>query len=64
MAAKFGRVITYGVKTSHTKLDNLLMTWSRGKRKIFYLHFGNTYDHETWQSVKVGEPNLQSHLIL
>ena len=61
VAAKFGRVITYGLKTPPTKLDNLLITWSRGKRKTLYLHFGNPYGHETWQSVDLrwGNPTFK-----
>ena len=36
MTTKLGRVVTYGWKTSHTKLHDLLTTWSRDKYKILF----------------------------
>ena len=47
VAAKLGRVVTYGRKTLHIKLHDLLITCSREKYKTSYLHFYNTYDHKT-----------------
>ena len=50
MATKLGWVVTFGQKTSHTKLHDLLITWSRDKYKTLCLHFCSTYDHKTGQS--------------
>ena len=48
MATKLGRVVTYGRKTPHTKLHDLLITWLCDKYKALYLLFCSTYDHKNW----------------
>ena len=50
MGTKLGRVVTYGQKIPHTKLHDLLITWSRDKYKT--LNF------------QVGGPNPPSHVIV
>ena len=50
MGTKLGRVVTYGQKIPHTKLHDLLITWSRDKYKTLNL--------------QVGGPNPPSHVIV
>ena len=65
MVIKLDRAVTYCWETPPTKLNRLLIMWSRDKCKTLYLHFRNTFDHQTWLScnlVVVG-PQLQSHVM-
>ena len=65
MVTKLGRAVTYCWETPPTKLHGLLIMWSCDKCKTLYLHFRNTFDHQTWLSrnlVVVG-PQLQSHVM-
>ena len=61
MATKLGKMVTYCWKTPPTKSCDLLIKWSRDKCKILYLHFRNTYGHQTWQSDNLpwGDPNFK-----
>ena len=63
MATKIGRMVTCGVPTNPSNSCDLLIIWSRDK---LYLHFRNTYGHQTWQSGKtlftVGRPHKPSHV--
>ena len=62
MATKLGKVVTYVRKTPPTKLCDLLIKWSPDKCKTLYLHFCNTYDHQTWLSgnLRWGTPPSKS----
>lgn len=49
-----GRVATSVEGLSLTKPDVPLITWSLEK-KTLYLHFHNTYKHETWHNGDLGQ---------
>ena len=49
MATKFDRLGTCIGGTSPSKSRDLLITWTVEKLKNLYLHFRNTYGHQTWQ---------------
>ena len=49
MTTKFGRLVTCSGRNPPSKSRDLLITWSRDKLKHLYMHFHNTYGHQTWQ---------------
>ena len=49
MATKFGTLVPCSGGNPPSKSRDLLITWSRDKLKHLYLHFHNTYGHQTWQ---------------
>ena len=48
MATKFDKLLTWSEGNPPSKSRDLLITWSRDKLKHLYLHFHNTYGHQTW----------------
>ena len=50
MTTKLGRVVTYSGRNPPSKSRDLLTTWHVTNEKNRYLHFHNSYGHQTWQS--------------
>ena len=61
MGTKLGRVGICVRQTPPNKLRDLLITWACDKCKTLYLHFCNTYDHQTWLSgnLWLGSPTFK-----
>ena len=61
MATKLGRIVTCGWRNPPSKSCDFLIMWSRDKCKNLYLHFCNTYGHQTWQSSRLqwGHPTFK-----
>ena len=53
MTTKLDRVVTCVGRTPASRPCDLLIMWSRDKRKKLYLNFHNTYCHQTWQSANL-----------
>ena len=50
MTTKLGRLVTYSGRNPLSKSRDLLTTWHVTNEKNRYLHFHNSYGHQTWQS--------------